>query len=77
MLFMHKQWCSVWHLDATTKSAVREEGGGGGQMKDGYIIREDMIEYRMTEDMTENQRVWHMMTKAGPLIHMDAFYRWE
>ena len=23
VLFMRKQWCSVWHLDATIKAAIR------------------------------------------------------
>ena len=44
-----------------------EKRRGGGEMKDGYIIREDMKEYRMTGDMTENQRVWHMMDKGRPI----------
>ena len=30
-------------------------------------IREDMKEYKMTEDMAENGSVWP--TKAGPLLH--------
>ena len=32
-------------------------------------IGEDMKEYNMTEEMAENRSVWHMTTKAGPLLH--------
>ena len=32
-------------------------------------MREDMKEYNMTEEMTENRSVWHMKIKAGPLLH--------
>ena len=32
-------------------------------------IREDMKEYKMTEDMTQNRSVWHVKIKAGPLLH--------
>ena len=31
-------------------------------------IRDDMKEYKMTEDAAHN-RVWNMMTKDGPLLH--------
>ena len=29
----------------------------------------DMKEYNMAEDMAQNQSVWYMKTKAGPLLH--------
>ena len=32
-------------------------------------IRDGMKEYEMTEDMAQNLCVWHMKTKAGPLLH--------
>ena len=32
-------------------------------------IREDMKEYKMTEDMAQDRSVWRMKTKAGPLLH--------
>ena len=32
-------------------------------------IREDMKEYKMTEDMAQVRSVWRMKTKAGPLLH--------
>ena len=35
----------------------------------GQHICDDMKEYNMTEEMAENQSVWHMKTKAGPLLH--------
>ena len=28
-----------------------------------------MKEYNVIEDMAENRSVWHMKTKAGPLLH--------
>ena len=32
-------------------------------------IREDIKEYNVTEEMTQNRSVWHMKLKAGPLLH--------
>ena len=33
-------------------------------------IREDMKEYKMTEDIAaQNRSVWHVKIKAGPLQH--------
>ena len=32
-------------------------------------IREDMKEYKMTEDMAQNRSVWHVKLKADPLLH--------
>ena len=32
-------------------------------------IREDMKEYKMTEDMAHDRSVWHVKTKTGPLLH--------
>ena len=28
-----------------------------------------MKENKMTKDMAQNRNVWHMKTKAGPLLH--------
>ena len=28
-----------------------------------------MKEYYMTEEIAQNRSVWHMKTKAGPLLH--------
>ena len=34
-------------------------------------IRDDMKEYKMTEDMAQNRRnAWQMMTKASPILHV-------
>ena len=32
-------------------------------------IRDVMKEYNMTEDIVHNRGVWHMKTKADPLLH--------
>ena len=32
-------------------------------------IWDDMEACKMTEDMAQNQSVWHMKLKAGPLLH--------
>ena len=31
------------------------------------IIRDDIKEYKKTEDKAQNRSVWHMKTKAGPI----------
>ena len=33
------------------------------------MIRDDIKEYNMTEDMAQNRSVGHMKIKAGPLLH--------
>ena len=33
-----------------------------------------MIEYKMTEGMTQNKSVWHLNTKAGALLHGGDMY---
>ena len=38
------------------------------------ISRDDMIEYKMTEGMTQNKSVWHLNTKAGALLHGGDMY---
>ena len=40
-----------------------------------YNIMDDMKEYNMTKDMTQNRSVWHMMTQAGPLQHGGGLYK--
>ena len=32
-------------------------------------IRDDMKEYHTTKEMAQNRSVWHMKTKADPLLH--------
>ena len=31
-----------------------------------------MKEYEIAKDMTQNRSVWHMKTRAGPLLHGDG-----
>ena len=55
--------------DATKKMLNMQVHGKrrrGGSRKDSW---DDMNEYKMTKDMAQNQSVWHMKIKAGPLMH--------
>ena len=54
--------------DAKHASAWKEKKG---RPKKRWLenIRDDMTVYKMTEDMAQKQSVWHMKTKAGPLLH--------
>ena len=58
----------------TTKKMLNMQVQGNrrrGRPKKRWLdnIREDMKEYKMTEDMAQNRNVWHVKIKAGPLLH--------
>ena len=59
--------------EETTKKMLNIQVQGKrrrGMPKKGWIdnIRDDMKEYNMTEEMAQDRSVWHMKTKAGPLL---------
>ena len=55
------------HQGVKHASAGKEKGRPKKRWLDN--IRDDMKEYKMTEDMAQDRSVWHMKTKAGSLLH--------
>ena len=55
------------HEDAKYAGAGEQKKGRTKRWLDN--LRDDMKECNMTEDMAQNQSVWHVKTKACPLLH--------
>ena len=58
-----------YHQEDVKHASARKEKKGRPNKRWLDNIREDMKEYKMTEDMAQNRSVWHVKIKAGPLLH--------
>ena len=68
-----------YHQEDVKHASARKEKKGRPKKRWLDNIREDMKEYKMTEDMAQNRSEWHVKIKTGPLLHGGGLYvrRWE
>ena len=72
---LRKEGRGGYHKEDVKHSSAGKEKKGRPK-KERWLdnFRDDMKEYKMTKDMAQNRRVWHMKTKAGPLLHGGGLY---
>ena len=57
-----------YHQEDVKYASTQKEQKGRPNKRWQDNIRDDMKEYNVTGDMTQNRNVWHIKTQAGPLL---------